>query len=171
LANILKKFMRKHIINLSPQNSAAAAQKWLDLENLAHVQITSEEETNPIELALLTKHGDIKATGPGWLAAEAGEQTLRICFDNPQNIQLIHVLFRETQQSRTQEFLLRYSKDQGESYHAVLRQQYTFNPPHTSTQVEEYHVRLEGVTILELTIIPNISGGNARASLTALRLA
>ncbi len=163
--------MRKQIIRLSPQNSAAAAQTWLDLENLAHVQITSEEETNPIELALLTNQEDITTTGPGWQAAEAGEQTLRICFDIPQNIQLIHLLFRETQQSRTQEFLLRYSKDQGESYQEILRQQYTFSPPHTSIQAEDYHVRLEGVTILELTIIPDISGGNARASLAALRLA
>jgi hypothetical protein len=162
--------MRKQIINSTPQTSAGA-QKWLDLEKMAQVQISSEEATNPIELALMLNQEDMPATGSGWLAAEEGEQILRFCFDQPQRITLIHLQFRETQQSRTQEFLLRFSKDQGESYQEILRQQYTFSPPHTSTQVEDYYVQLEGVTTLELTIIPHISGGHARASLAALRLA
>jgi len=37
-------------------------------------------------------------------------------------------------------------------------------------KVDEYQVELPDVTVLELTIAPNTSGGNARASLKSLRL-
>jgi hypothetical protein len=36
--------------------------------------------------------------------------------------------------------------------------------------VEEYQVKLSNVTVLELIIVPNVSGGAARASLKSLRL-
>jgi hypothetical protein len=52
-----------------------------------------------------------------------------------------------------------------------VRQQYTFSPPGTSEQVEEYQVNLAGVTILELHLIPDISGGSAHATLAGLYLA
>ena len=38
-------------------------------------------------------------------------------------------------------------------------------------EVEDYVVNLHGVTVLELRIVPDISRGDARASLTLLRLA
>jgi hypothetical protein len=37
-------------------------------------------------------------------------------------------------------------------------------------EVEEYQVELFNVTALELTTVPNTSGGTARASLKKLRL-
>jgi len=37
-------------------------------------------------------------------------------------------------------------------------------------QVEDYDVDLDGVTALELRIVPDISGGRARASRAQLRL-
>jgi hypothetical protein len=52
----------------------------------------------------------------------------------------------------------------------MLRQQYTFSPPGASREVEAYIVNLDGVTALELTIVPDISGGDARTSLISLRL-
>jgi hypothetical protein len=163
--------MRKQIIQPSLQNSTAAAQTWLDLEKLAKVQVSSEDATKPIELALIPGKQLVDNNAPGWLAAQPGEQILRLLFDKPQNIQLIHLLFQETQQVRTQEFLLRYSTDKGKSYQDIVRQQYTFSPPDTSIQTEDYSVQLEGVTTLELKIIPDISGGMAHASLTELKLA
>jgi t-SNARE complex subunit (syntaxin) len=66
--------------------------------------------------------------------------------------------------------VLRWSKDGGRSYREILRQQYTFNPPGATREVENYIVDLDGVTALELTIVPDISGGDARASLISLRL-
>lgn len=163
--------MRKQIIQPSLQNASAATQPWLDLDRLAQVQITSEEETHPIELALIPGDEPTGTPEPGWIAAQSGKQTIRLSFDEPQRIIKIHLLFREAEQNRTQEFLIRYSKDQGQSFQEILRQQYNFSPPDTTTQLEEYSVGLEGITTFELTIIPDINGGNARASLVRLRLA
>jgi hypothetical protein len=51
-----------------------------------------------------------------------------------------------------------------------VRQQYYFSPLGTTEEFEEYRVELEGVAALELTIVPNLSGGSY-ASLAQLRLA
>jgi len=40
-----------------------------------------------------------------------------------------------------------------------------------SLELEDYVVDLDGLTMLELSIIPDISGGETRASLAQLRLA
>jgi hypothetical protein len=143
--------MRKRIINQSSKEPSSIDQDWLDLGRLAQVEITSEDARHPIESAL-TAGG-----GPGWLAGEAGEQTIRLLFD-------------EQRRERTHEFALRWSEDGGRSYREILRQQYTFSPPGATREVEDYVVNLHGVTLLELRIVPDISGGDARASLTLLRL-
>jgi hypothetical protein len=52
-----------------------------------------------------------------------------------------------------------------------LRQQYNFSPPGAAREVEDYDVDLDAVTVLELRIVPDISGGSARASLAQLRVA
>ncbi|MBP1749518.1 MAG: hypothetical protein H6Q52_2057 [Deltaproteobacteria bacterium] len=62
------------------------------------------------------------------------------------------------------------SADNGHSYREVLRQQFTFSPPNTTREAEDYTVSLDGVTTLELRIVPDISGGDAHASLARLRL-
>ena len=103
--------------------------------------------------------------GPGWLAGEAGEQTIRLLFDEPQLLKHIHLVFEENRRERTQEFVLRWSKDGGDADREILRQQYTFSPPGATREVEDYTVNMPGVTALELTIVPDISGGDARASL------
>ena len=80
-------------------------------------------------------------------------------------------MFDEDTEERTHEFVLRWSADGGRSYREILRQQYTFSPPGTTREAEDYVVNLPGVTVLEIRIVPDISGGDARASLTQLRLA
>ena len=45
-----------------------------------------------------------------------------------------------------------------------------FQPTETIREDEEYQVELSNVTVLELIIVPNMSGGAARASLKNLRL-
>lgn len=51
-----------------------------------------------------------------------------------------------------------------------MRQQYNFSPPGTTTEEQEYRVELAGVTALELEIVPDMGGSEARATLTRLRV-
>jgi len=157
--------MRKRIIGHSPGEVAAAEPGWMDLEHLAQVEITSEDVDHPIESALLP------GTGSGWRAAQPGEQTIRLRFNEPLRLKRIHLVFQEDEQERTQEFVLRWSPDGGQSYREIVRQQYNFSPPEAAPEVEDYDVDLDGVTALELSIVPDISGGSTRASLAQLRLA
>lgn len=157
--------MRKRIINQAPQNVSSVDPSWLDLQRLAQVEVTSEEAAHPIEAAL------IPSVGSGWRAAQAGVQTIRLLFDDLQTIRRIQLLFREDQQARTQEFVLRWLPDAGQSYREIVRQQFTFSPAGTTREVENYTVDLVGVSALELSIVPDINGGDARASVAQLRIA
>jgi hypothetical protein len=91
-------------------------------------------------------------------------------FDNPQRLRRIWLVFEETETQRTQEFVLRWS-DTGHSFREIVRQQWNFSPPETVRETEDYSVELSDVTVLELKIVPDKSGGEARASLETLRLA
>ena len=157
--------MRKRIIGHGPRDISAAEHVWVDIERLAQVEITSEDVDYPIEAAL------IPGTGLGWRAAEPGEQTIRLLFDEPLRLKRIHLVFHEDEQERTQEFVIRWSSDGGQSYREILRQQYNFSPPETTREVEDYTIDLDGVTALELKIVPDISDGSARASLAQLSIA
>jgi hypothetical protein len=157
--------MRKKTIAQVPTSVGPTDPKWLDVEHLAQVEITSERTGYPIESAF------IPGTGPGWRAAHPGEQTIRLVFDQPLSLGRIFLLFREEEQTRTQEFVLRWSPGGEESFRDILRQQYTFSPPGTTQEREDLRVELKGVAVLELRIVPDISGGNACATLTQWRLA
>ncbi len=128
------------------------------------VEITSEDKDYPVESAFASVEAQ------GWRAAEAGTQTIRLVFDQPQRLKRISVVFEEKEIARTQEFVLRWSADGGNSFREIVRQQWNFSPPETIREVEEYQVELASVTVLELIIVPNVSGGSARASLKSLRL-
>jgi hypothetical protein len=157
--------MRKQIINPGTEDTAAADGGWLDLEAIARVEITSEEAAYPIESAFQP------GSGGGWRASQPGAHTIRLRFDQPQLLSHIRLEFDERHTARTQEFVLLWSPDHGQSYREIVRQQWNFGPPQTTREVEDYHVDLTGVTVLELRIVPDISGGEARASLARLRLA
>jgi hypothetical protein len=159
--------MRKRLIASIPQGSQVAAenQNWLDLESIAAVEITSEEPEFPIESALLP--GEQR----GWRAAVSGAQTIRLRFDQPQRLTRIRLSFEETQALRTQEFVLRFSSDAAGPLRDIVRQQWNFNAPDAEHETEDYAVKLFVVTILELNIVPDTSGGPVRASLLSLRVA
>ena len=72
---------------------------------------------------------------------------------------------------RTQEYLLRWSGDAGQSFREIVRQQWNFSPEGSVTQTEEHRVDLSGVTVLELIITPDIGNEHALASLAELRIA
>ena len=107
----------------------------------------------------------------GWRAESPGEQTIRLLFEAPQKLRRIHLLFREEKEARTQEFVLRWSPTADGSSRDIVRQQYHFSPSGATEEIEDYRVELEDVVALEVTIVPNISGGDAYASLAELRLA
>jgi hypothetical protein len=157
--------MRKRIINNETEQSRQSSGDWLDLGQLAQVEITSEDNDYPIESAL------IPGAGRGWQASEPGSQVIRLLFDAPLILSRARLVFYEDDQERTQEFVLRWSADGGQTYREIVRQQYNFSPPATTQEVENYSLALEGVTAIELKIVPDISGGDSRAKLAELRLA
>jgi hypothetical protein len=157
--------VRKTILAPETPAKPPASRTWLDLDRLTRVEISSEDADHPIEGALLP------GLGSGWIAAGPGEQMIRLLFDEPTTLRHIALLFREEHQARTQEFVLRWSADRGAAWHDIVRQQFNFGPPATTTEREGYDVRLEGVTALELRIVPEVGGGPARASLGKMNLA
>jgi len=157
--------MRKRLIDLTDRSDPKHDQPWLKLEEISQVELTSEATAYPIEDAL------IPGGESGWRADRPGEQVIRILFDEPQSLRRIWMSFKERDVQRTQEFVLKYSSDGGQSYREVARQQWNFSPTGAIREVEDYHVDIEGVTIVELRILPDIGGGNAHASLAQLRLA
>ncbi len=152
--------MRKRILTNMPA-LPGRVERWLDLEHTATVEVTSEDKDFPIESSFAIE------SGQGWRAAEPGAQTIRLLFDEPQEIRCISLSFEENEVKRTQEFALR----SGGPFREIVRQQWNFSAPSSTRETEEYRVQLSDVTILELTIVPDISGGLACASLKGLRLA
>lgn len=157
--------MRKRQISPTPPTVAPSGQTWLDVDCTAVVEVTSEENGYPIESALLGV-GD-----GGWRAANSGTQTIRLIFDEPQKLRRIWLVFEDSENARTQEFVLRWSPDTGHTFREILRQQWNFSPPGSVREIEDYAVELSEVTVLELIIVPDKSGGAARASLASFRLA
>jgi hypothetical protein len=155
--------MRKQIIQHT-SDASGLSPPWLDVASLAQVELTSENPASPIEAALLPQ------TSSGWRAAQPGEQVIRLVFDRPQSLHHLRLVFAEAQQARTQEFVVRWSADGGQSYREIVRQQYTFSPPGTVDEVEDYQVQLADVTHIELRIVPDIQGGDACATLQEMRL-
>ncbi len=153
--------MVKRIIG-SKQKDPSDNEQWLGFDALTHIEVSSEEEAHPIESALLPK------SGSGWQASESGPQTVVLFFNRPEKIRRVHLEFNEPNAARTQEFVLRWSSNSGRSYREIVRQQYNFSPPNTTTEREDYSVDLDSVTNIELTIIPEIGGGPACASLVQL---
>jgi hypothetical protein len=157
--------MRKRLLTPVPESAPRAEPAWLDLDSLSTVEVTSEAKNHPVEAALLPS-----GIG-GWRAAQAGTQVIRLLFDRPLEIKRIWLVFEETEGARTQEFVLRSSSDSGRSFREVVRQQWNFSEPDAVREAEDYLVDLTNVTVLELEIVPDKSGGEARASLESWRLA
>ena len=155
--------MRKRITPTF-SGSPRREQEWLNLESTASVELTSEDAAFPIESALLRDKG-------GWRAAEPGVQTIRLIFDQPQRLRHIRLAFEDTETRRTQEFVLRWSSDQGNSFREIVRQQWNFSSPDATREIEDYAVDLSHVTLLDLIIEPDKENRQARASLLSLRLA
>ncbi len=163
--------MRKSLIGVGADAESAhstAQGTWIDLDQHASIEITSEDPNFPVEQAF----GD--GQGAGWRAAATGPQLIRITFDHPTAIRRIRLHFVERSAERSQEFAL-YAKHQTGQMNEVVRQQFTFSPRGSTEEIEDYSVDLNEVTSLELRIDPDRAHDPAHskhfAVLQSLRLA
>ncbi len=156
--------MRKRIINRTAAAAAVQPEAWINIESTADVEVTSEDERHPIESAF--RFGQEE----GWRAREPGRQTIRMFFDPPRPIRRIWLQFVEAEQERTQQFTLRWSPD-GQVFHEIVRQQWNFSPSGSTIQTEDYRVDLKNVSVIEVTIDPDMNRGDTIASIADWRIA
>src|SRR3981081_2915077 len=159
--------MRKSIVSPSAVAATPISDLWRDLERIARVEISSEDEQFPIEHAL----GKKETTG--WRAAATGPQLIRLNFDEPINIKRLRLHFGERAAARSQEFAV-YAGS-GSELKEVVRQQWAFSPHGSTEEIEDYTVNLSGITTLEVRIDPDRShdpkASQHYASLQSLKLA
>jgi hypothetical protein len=157
--------MRKSLIDkVTIHPEQRSEQEWLELEQIAKVEVTSEDPNFPIESALAS------GKGPGWRAAEKGKQIIRIIFDKPRPLRRIRLEFSETEIERTQEFTLQWLAESGGPLRDIVRQQWSFSPHGSTSEVEDYQVGLDSVSVLELALRPDLAPGNAFATLAKWRV-
>ena len=157
--------MRKKIISAGGlETSRQAPGDWLDLEQIATIEVSSEDPQFPVERAFDS------AAGSGWRAAEPGEQQIRVIFDEPVQVKRIQLRFEETGTERTQEFAIRWLPSTGGPAREILRQRWNFSPTGSTVEVEDYTVDLTGASALELTVQPDLGGGKAVATLASWRI-
>jgi len=156
--------MIKRIIGAERRGERAQSgePEWLSLEQVAEVEISSEDPWHPIEQAVV-------AGGKGWVAGGPGEQRVRLLFPQPREVKRVRVVVEEHERARTQEFVLR-ARTPGGLEREIARQQFTFSPGGATREQEDYRVDLPSVAAIELSIVPDISGGNVRATLRELRV-
>lgn len=152
--------MNKHI---RPRLPAIGGEEWRSLAEDVEVELTSEHPDFPIEGALV---GDERQP---WRADAHGPQTIRLSWPAPITIRRLRFVFEEHGHARTQEFVVRAHTRAGTR--EIVRQQFTFSPPGTTVEREEYSTNLEGVACLELAIVPAIDGSAAVATLGEWRIA
>lgn len=157
--------MRKRILASTEAAETQSGQHWLDLEQIATVEVSSEDPAFPIESALLSD------SGPGWRAAESGEQHIRLIFDQPVDLRRIHFRFDEHERERSQEFTVAWRSAEGHPLKEIVRQQWNFSPGGSPAEIEDYAVNLAGVSVVELTIRPDLTKRDVVASLTTWRMA
>ena len=159
--------MRKSIVSPSAVATPPISELWRDLERIARVEISSEDDRFPIEHAL----GKKETTG--WRAAGTGPQLIRLHFDEPMNIRRLRLHFVDKAVERTQEFAV--FAGSGPELKEVVRQQWTFSPYGSTEEIEDYTVNLSGITTLEVRIDPDRSHDPKQskeyASLQSLKLA
>jgi hypothetical protein len=139
--------------------------RWLDLGQIATVEVTSEDPNFPIE-SVFSGNG-----GPGWRASQKGEQQIRLIFDQALAVHRIQLLFLEPTRDRQQEFTLRWLAADGGQPKEIVRQQWNFSPAGSTSELEDYEVNLDGVSALELVIRPDLTHNEAMATLAAWRIA
>ncbi len=159
--------MRKSIVSPSAVAAPQISELWRDLERIARVEISSEDDFFPIEQALGKKET------AGWRAATTGPQLIRLHFDEPINIKRLRLHFVDRTAERSQEFAV--FAGTGSELKEVVRQQWSFSPHGSTEEIEDYTVNLSGISTLELRIDPDRSHdptlSREYASVQSLKLA
>jgi hypothetical protein len=132
--------------------------RWLDLDAFADVKIVAAG-----------RHVD-RSLG-AWSADCPGEQMIEIRFHHPTPVSRVRVVSSEFEQSRTQEITLWASLHRGQQHREVLRHQFSFSPNGATEEVGEYALGLDGVSVIQLRIVPSIDGQPAVARVTEFRVA
>ena len=141
--------MRKSVMGDGMADRAqAGAGPWRNLERIARVEVSSEDELFPIENAL------VQRATTGWRASVAGPQVIRMFFDEAMAVRRIQVHVVERAAERTQEFAV-YAGASAAQMREVVRQQFTFSPGGSTEEIEEFQVVLDGVRVMELRIDPD----------------
>jgi len=157
--------MQKRILVEHSSDTLRSSANWLDLEEIADVEVSSENPDYPIESALLPDRGE------GWRAAKPGKQTIRLLFKPAQHIHCVSLEFVETEFQRTQEYALRVSQDNGKGFEEMVRQQWNFSPDGSTSETELHRIEKENVTHIELIITPDIQHQQTVATLKRLQVA
>ena len=157
--------MRKRIVSADRTIAGPGpGSQWLDLGQLATVEVTSEDPNFPIESVFSANRG------PSWRASQKGEQQIRLIFDQALALHRIQLHFVELTRDRLQEFTVRWSAAGGGQLKEIVRQQWNFSPAGSNSEVEDYEVNLDGVSVLELVIKPDLTHNDALATLAAWRV-
>lgn len=158
--------MRKRIVG-SDRTAAkpGPGPRWMDLGEIATVEVTSEDPGFPIESVF-----DVNG-GSGWRASQKGEQQIRLIFDQAVAVHRIQLHFVEQTSVRLQEFTVRWSAADGGQPKEIVRQQWNFSPAGSTSELEDYEVNLDGVSTVELVIKPDLTYNEALATLAAWRVA
>jgi hypothetical protein len=156
--------MRKASISgFGTSSGLSSPGEWLDIENAATAELSSEDPQHPFERALRIETPD------GWRAKDPGPQLIRLRFDQPQAIRRIRLQFREEEVSRSQEIAL-FATSNTFPRKELVRQQWVFSPQGATTEVEDYFFNLTGVTALELEIDPGRHDKQVFASLQSIQI-
>jgi hypothetical protein len=158
--------IRKKIVPTLAEDSRSA-EPGVSVADTAEVLVSSESPDHPIHYLFDGRSGP---RGTYWLASTPGDQTIVLAFDVPQNIRRVTVEVEEASISRTQEMTLSYSQDGGRKYSEVLRQEYTFSPPTTTFEQEDWTINVLNVTHLRVWIRPDKADRPVFATMTTLRL-
>jgi hypothetical protein len=134
---------------------------WLALGDDAAVGVTSRIPNGLLRALSQTRHP--RAGGRVLRASDHHSRMVGTCRNATHSARL-----RELIQARTQEFVLRAATGDGER--EIVRQQFTFSPPGTTLEREEYTTELRGVKRLKLMIVPAIDDHHAVATLKEWRV-
>src|SRR6266550_1093877 len=79
----------KTLVTRTPTTVQARGEGWLDLEHAAMVEVTSQDKDFLIESSLSIEPRQ------GWRSAEPRSQTIRLIFDQPQELKRISLVFED----------------------------------------------------------------------------
>ena len=134
---------------------------WMDVLGGARVEVTSEDELFPVDAAL--GH----AVTNGWRSAATGVQVLRLLFAEPRRIERVRVDVVDRISERTQEMVMRAGASV-EALEEVARWKFAFSPRGSTEEVEECAVGMDGVTVVELRIDPDVRHTGAAEQMYAV---